>query len=233
VAAAPAPKEERARAPDGKFVAQPKDSAAPAEKPDKTAQAGAVVQAAAEPEAPIVTTTGLPIDVNRPPSSWKPAAKAAWMSLAPEIRTEIHRRESDFLHGGKAQQVDADFGRTIKQTVEPYRMLIDAEGGTPEKAIGALLRTAAIFRTAQPQEKLQALFSIAQQYNVPLAEYMQAEFAKAKDPNAPATPAQPQTFQDPRVDQLLAAQQKHGARARCARGARYQRCDRTIPCREG
>lgn len=213
-AAAPVVKDERARAPDGKFVAQPKESAAPAEKPDKTAQSGAVVQAAVEPETPIVTTTGQPIDVNRPPSSWKPAAKAAWMSLSPEIRTEIHRRESDFLHGGKAQQVDADFGRTIKQTVEPYRMLIDAEGGTPEKAIGALLRTAAIFRTAQPQEKLQALFGIAQQYNVPLGEYMRAEFDKAKDPNAP--PAQPQNFHDPRVDQLLADQQKQ-ERERVAR----------------
>lgn len=210
---APAAKDDRPRDASGKFIEKPKESVAPAkaEQPKTPAEASAPVQAAAEPEAPIVTTTGQPIDINRAPSSWKPAAKAAWAALPEPIRAEVHRRESDFLNGVKGIKENADFGQSIRSVVDPYRMLIDAEGGTPERAIGALLRTAAIFRTAQPQEKLQALFGIAQQYNVPLAEYMQAEFAKAKgDPNAPAAPAQqqPHTFQDPRVDQLLATQQR-------------------------
>jgi hypothetical protein len=203
-------KDERPRDAQGKFVEKPKEPAAPAEarQSGQACRTAAAAPAPADPEAPLVTTTGQPIDINRPPSSWKPAAKAAWMTLPPEIRTEIHRRERLPARRQDAAG-DADFGRRSSGVVEPYRMLIESEGGTPEKAIADLMRTAALFRTGQPQQKLQALFGIAQQFNVPLAEYMQAEFAKAKgDPNAPAAQAQPQSFQDPRVDQLLAAQQR-------------------------
>lgn len=206
---------ERARDDTGKFVKaedKPKESAAPAEKPDKTAQSGAVVQVAAEVEAPPVTTTGQPIDINRPPSSWKPAAKAAWAALPEPIRAEVHRRESDFLNGVKGIKENADFGQSIRSVVEPYRMLIEAEGGTPERAVGDLLKTAALFRTGTQQAKLEAIFGLDQKFNAGLNQHfnqaVEAEVAKRTGQPAPQVQQQPQNFQDPRVDQLLAANQK-------------------------
>ena len=184
------PKQDRARAPDGKFV---KESAAPAEAPDTPAQPeGQTEPAAAEP--------ALNVDLNRAPSSWKPAAKAAWANLPPEIRAEVHRREADFhnttLKGPLKE--NADFGQSIKQVIEPYRAMIEAEGGTPDRAVADLLRTAALFRTGSPQAKLQGLLQLDQQFNVGLRQYMQQQFAQPAEGQA-----QPQTFSDPRVDQMM------------------------------
>lgn len=95
---------------------------------------------------------------------------------------------------GQAQLLpDAKLGRSVTDIMAPYRMLIEAEGGTPERAIADLMRTAAIFRVGTPQQKSAALQQIARQFNV--------EFAQPQ----PVQPGQqPQTLQDPRVDQLLA-----------------------------
>lgn len=214
-------KDERPRAADGKFI--PKESAAPAEKPDKSPAIGAVEQVAADasqpaPEAPAAAQ---PIDLTRAPSSWKPAAKAAWAALPEPVRAEIYRREGDFHTGLKGIKENADFGQVIKQTVEPYRMLIEAEGGTPERAIADTMRTAALFRVGTPQQKLEALFSIDKQFNAGLQAHFQqavaAEVAKQTgQPAAQAQPQQPAAFRDERVDQLLANMQKE-ERARAQR----------------
>lgn len=184
------PKQERPRAPDGKFV---KESAAPAETPDTPENAeGQTEPVAAEP--------ALNVDLNRAPSSWKPAAKAAWANLPPEIRAEVHRREADFhnttLKGPLKE--NADFGQTIKQVIEPYRAMIEAEGGTPDRAVADLLRTAALFRTGSQQAKLQGLLQLDKQFNVGLQQYIQQQTQAQPD----GQPAQSQ-FADPRVDQIM------------------------------
>jgi hypothetical protein len=131
-------------------------------------------------------------DINRAPSSWKPTAKAAWANLPPEIRAEVHRRESDFLKGQSGLLPDAHLGQSMRSVIEPYRSLIDAEGGTPERAVGSLLRTAALFRMGSTQQKQQALQQLASQYNIPMQAATEADTGQAAQ--APIS--------DPRVDQL-------------------------------
>jgi hypothetical protein len=215
---ATAPKVERARDETGKFV--PKESAAPAEKPDIAQTAGAVVQAAADaPEAPAVPQG---IDINRAPSSWKPAAKAAWAALPEPVRAEIYRREGDFHTGLKDIKTNADFGQSVKGIVEPYRMLIEAEGSTPELAISETLKTAALLRVGTPQQKQQALLALDQQFNIGLVPLIQRAMV-AQAGGAPQQQfQQPQTFMDPRVDQLMAAvnrQEQERAQAENARSS--------------
>lgn len=141
-------------------------------------------------------------DVNKAPSSWKPTARAEYDKLPPAIKAEIHRREQDFQNGQTQLLPDAQFGKSLRQTIEPYRMLIEAEGGTPERAVADLLRTAAIFRVGTPQQKLQAVAGIATQFGVDLTPlYQQQQGQQASQP------AQ-QVYRDPRVDQLLADQQR-------------------------
>src|SRR5581483_5768182 len=179
---------ERPRDATGKFVKQtPEASPAPAAAPDAGGES-AVTANSSPPSAP-------DRDINRPPSTWKPQARAEWEKLTPAVRAEIHRRESDFLNGHSQLRPDADFGKSVREVVAPYRMLIEAEGGTPERAIGSLLRTAALFRVGTPQQKLEALAGIARQYNVDLRPL-----------TGQSQPAQPTSapLQDPRVDQLLA-----------------------------
>lgn len=178
-------KAERDRDEHGKFTK--------VEKVEKDAAPKAPA-APVETEQPLVTTTGKPIDINRPPGSWKPAAKAQWAGLPEPIRQEIYRRESDFMNSNKGIMENADFGRLMKQTVEPYRMLIEAEGGTPEKAVADLMRTAALFRVGTPQQKTQAVQQLIKQFNVQMPQ---------EQPVADGQPPQAQEFKDPRVDSLL------------------------------
>lgn len=183
-------KAEKARDEKGKF--------AKAEKVEKPAPAATPEETPAEPQEAAAATPENPEgrDLNRAPSSWKPAAKAAYNALPPEIKAEIHRRESDFMKGQSGLLPDAQFGKSIRQVAEPYRMLIESEGGTVEKAFSDLLRTAALFRTGTHQQKQQALSQIAHQYGIPMP---QAQIGGEQG----APQAGPQVYEDPRVSTLL------------------------------
>ncbi len=172
--------------------------------------------AAAEPgePAPALKFGAVEVDLKRPPSSWKPAAKAQWNALPDGIRQEIYRRETDFsnsvLNGPMKQ--NADFGNAVRQSIEPYRGLIEAEGGTPEKAIADTMRTAALFRTGTPQAKLQAIFQIDQQFcggalNQHFLHRVEEEVARRTGGNPQIgqpgpQPAVIQQANDPRYDAL-------------------------------
>lgn len=187
---APAADEGRARDEQGRFA--PKAEAPQAEKPEAPTGKESLPVAQGDEEQPDEQASAR--DLARPPSSWKPAAKAAWEALPADIRAEVHRREQNFLEGQARLLPDAELGRNMRQTIEPYRMLIEAEGGTPERAVASLLQTAALFRVGTPQQKQAALYQIAQQYGVPLPSAQEAEQPQG---------AAPGEFRDPRLDALL------------------------------
>lgn len=189
---------------DGKEAAPSRDEqgrfAPKGEQPpavEQQAQEGAAVSL---PE----DATGLR-DLARPPSSWKPAAKAQWEALPPEIRAEVHRRESDWLKGQSQLLPDAELGRSMRQTIEPFRLLIEAEGGTPETAVAQLLQTAALFRVGTAEQKTAALAQIARQYGIA----MPTDAGQMQPQGAPAA-----AFRDPRVDELLQRQEMENMRQR-------------------
>jgi hypothetical protein len=187
------------RRPDGTFA--PKEKAPVKEVALKEAKPGAGKEAA-QPAAvaePDPTHPAEPArDINRAPSTWKPTARAEWEKLPPPVRAEIHRREQDFLDGHKQIRPDADFGKSVRTVVEPYRMLIESEGGTPERAIGDLLRTAAQLRMGTPQQKVQIFAQVAQQYGVDLRAFA-PQIGQQPDQQIIHVPP----ASDPRVDQLI------------------------------
>jgi len=198
---APEVKDEEAPEPD---VEEPEKE----EKPSAPVrdEKGRFVGKSAEPEesappASKATPASQPSD--RAPSSWKPTERELWKGLSPEVRAAINRRETDFLNGQQQLMPDAQLGKSMREVIEPYRMLIQAEGGTPERAVADLLRTAAIFRVGTPQQKYEAIAQIADQFGLNLAIFGQGQ----AQGNAPAQPAQGQ-FYDPRVTQLLAQQRQ-------------------------
>ncbi len=195
----------------GKFVeakeTPPSAAPAKADTPSPMAEA-ASAQAAAVPPTEEAVQAPQGIDLNRAPSSWKPAAKAVWATLPEPVRAEIYRREGDFHNGNKGIRENADFGQVIKNVVEPYRQIFEREGGTPERAIADTLKTAALFRTGSQQEKLNALLSIDKQFGAGLQEavnqHVAAAVARATGQPAPVQQPVAQPATDPRVDQLLA-----------------------------
>lgn len=178
----------------GKFV-KPAKVAAPIVK-DSKQPVVAKAPIAAEPETPEQPTQVR--DVNRAPSTWKPAIREEWAKLTPTVRAEIHRREADFQHGQAQLLPDARFGQQLRQIIDPYKMLIEADGGTPERAVSDLMRTAATLRIGTDQEKLNALIGIVKQYRIDLRPLLNGQ---------PAQQQPQQEFRDSRVDQLLARQQ--------------------------
>ena len=189
-------KAERPRDETGKFAkAEPKSEAAP-EAVKAPVEPSPV---AAQTEAPPAETKPEDTALAIPPSSWKPAAKAAWGTLPAEIRAEIVRREGDMLKGQGQLLPDATFGKNMRSVVAPYEQIIAQAGSTPERAIQNLLRSAAILRTGSDADKQNALLSIANEYGIPLPG------AIGQDGN----PHQfnPATFRDPRVDEMLANQE--------------------------
>ena len=222
--AAAAPEEPTAHAPEkarddktGQFVKgeqkrhKPQTtSAAQAEPPTKNATTPVAEPAAAEPAEPELRFGKVAVDLARPPSSWKPAAKAAWNALPEDVRKEIYRRETDFsnsvLNGPLKES--ADFGKAVRTVVEPYRGLIEAEGGDYTRAIADTMKTAALFRTGSPQAKLQALFQIDQQFcqgalNQHFLRRVEEEVARRSGGAGGAAPAAaPAPVNDPRIDAM-------------------------------
>jgi hypothetical protein len=173
------------------------DKSTPA--PIKGAPAAAVAPVAenASPEASAAR------DINRAPSTWKPAVRETWAQLPEAVRAEIHRREVDFHNGQQQLLPDAKFGSSMKQVFEPYRMLIEAEGGTPEWAVKDFLKTAATLRLGSNQEKLNAVAGICRHYGVDLRALQQPGQSPQPQQQNP-----PQQLRDPRVDQLLAERER-------------------------
>lgn len=196
---------------DGKFKAQAKDQApdkGKVAKADKAAPTTDERAAPAKEEAAQASSEAAPAkDINRAPSSWRPTARAEWEKLSPTIRAEIHRREVDFQNGQSQLLPDAQFGSGLRKVIEPYRGMIEAEGGTPDRAVADLLRTAAIFRTGSLAQKQQAIAIVANQFGVDLRVFGQQQPQTANG-NTNAQQGQPQVFRDPRVDQMLAHQQQ-------------------------
>jgi hypothetical protein len=176
----------RARDETGKFS---KETAKPIEK---AAVKGAPAKEPVAPEPMEAVTPEITRDINRAPSTWKPAARVDFEKLPANARAEIHRREADYMNGQAQLLPDAKFGKSITEIMTPYKMLIEAEGGTYERAIADMMKTAAMLRMGTPQQKQQLFLQTAQQFGIDLRQF-QAQPGQQQQP-----------LQDPRVDQLLA-----------------------------
>ena len=138
---------------------------------------------------------------DRAPSTWKPAAREKWNALDPDIRAEILRREGESHQGFAQIKPDLEFGKAMRAAVDPYRMLIESEGGTPERAVAGLLQTAAMLRVGQPDQKAAEVAKLIKTYSIPidrLNAYLEGQPA----------PQQQQEFRDPRFDQFLQNQER-------------------------
>jgi hypothetical protein len=190
----------------------------PASRPAKTEKVAAAPPADAAAEPPAGEQPAR--DLNRPPSTWRPTARAAWAALPEPVRAEIHKREADFMAGQSQLLPDARFGSSMQKVIEPYRMLIESDGGSPEGAVQELLRTAAVLRTGTLEQKLQTFANIANRYGINVRA-----FAMSQQPQQQGVPPgqQPPVYRDPRVDQLLHQLQTRDQQAAQQQAAAAQR----------
>ena len=136
----------------------------------------------AETQVSTAPTEVKTVEANTPPTSWSAEAKAAWSTLPPNLQAEIARREAEVHKGFTKQDDERSFGKLMKDVVTPYLAIIQAEGGTPDRAVKDLLNTAYLLRTAPVAQKAALIAQTAQQFGVPLEMLTQSQQGQAQVP---------------------------------------------------
>ena len=188
-------------------IANARTTSSRGERDDKpAAEESKPVEAVAEEESAPESEPTEPEakNLDRAPSSWKPAAKLEWNALPPSIKAEIARRESDYFRGFEQIRPDADMGKTMREAAEPYKALIEQAGGSVEGAFKDYLNVNAVLRQGSPQQKQQVLLQIAQQFGIQIPGSQGGQIPQA-DPNL--TEVQ-QFMQEQRRRDAEAAQQR-------------------------
>lgn len=104
------------------------------------------------------------------PRSWTSAEKSEWAIMTPNQRAAVQRRESEVELGFTKLDEERNFGKSLKEVINPYMSIIQAEGGTPATAVQSLLNTAYILRTGGAAQKAALFHQLAQQYGVDLSQ---------------------------------------------------------------
>lgn len=167
--------------------------------PTESSTEGAPTEWATE-GAPTTTAEGAPTEpstetqIEPPPQSWKPALKAKWSSLEPELRQEIIRRERDILREFGVSSHARKLANDLQEITRPYEGRMRALNVTPLQAVGELLKADYALSTAPPTQKAQFMAKLIKDYGVDIAELDSALAGQQADPTTS------------RVEQLLQQQ---------------------------
>ncbi|GAA0696337.1 hypothetical protein ISN75_06825 [Dyella marensis] len=137
------------------------------------------------------------VDVTAPeevpfPASWRQDMKDKWGNLPPEVRKYVSEREAEVHKGFTKLDDERAFGKSMRETIQPYMALIQSEGAKPEEAVRSLLNTAYILRSGQPHQKVQAMRGVMDAYGIDprelFATYQGAQ--QAPDPHVQSLESQ-------------------------------------------
>lgn len=170
------------------------------EAPTEGVSAESSTEGAPTEGAPATTAEGAPAEsptetqIEPPPQSWKPALKAKWSSLEPELRQEIIRRERDILREFGVSSHARKLANDLQEVTRPYEGRMRALNVTPLQAVGELLKADYALSTAPPTQKAQFMAKLIKDYGVDIAELDSALAGQQADPTTS------------RVEQLLQQQ---------------------------
>lgn len=99
-----------------------------------------------------------------PPSGWRPAAKAKWNDIDPDIKAEIKKREQDSLNGVQAMKSKVEQSDKLMEVMKPYEALIRSQGGTPETVVAQMLNSAYILNEGSVANKVHMTVELAQHH---------------------------------------------------------------------
>lgn len=195
--------EQRDRDELGRFTAKQQQQQSPTQGPQSPQEATTQPR---QGQGSGITPPPAPGGELKAPASWRPQAREKWGGVDPDVKGEVHRREYEMQQvlqhaSGARQFIDA-----FENVVRPYEMFIRAEQSTPLQAVASLMATAAELRVGTPTSKANLVAGLIRQYGVDLQTLDSILAGQA--PQGGAQMQQPQQYYDPRVDQLLAHQQR-------------------------
>lgn len=125
-------------------------------EPEATKQAEPVQQTVAE-------DTNTPV---KAPQSWKPATRAQWDKLPPEVRQEVARREHQtsvvLNESAQARKVATD----LFTAAQPYSARLQSLGIDPVSATRELLKSDHLLTTAPKTQRAQYMAKLIKDYDV-------------------------------------------------------------------
>jgi tetratricopeptide (TPR) repeat protein len=132
-------------------------------------------------------------NAEKAPQAWKPAQKAKWDKLDPDIRQEVLRREREITQGLNVSAQARQLADKFTQTVQPYMARIQSYNVEPLHAINELLKADHFLSTAPKVTRAQFMAKLISDYDIDLVELDGALSGKG-----PADPV------ESRVEQMLA-----------------------------
>jgi hypothetical protein len=108
----------------------------------------------------------------QPPSTWNAQEKIAFQSAPPEIQQAILRREANYAQGVSTYKQEYDRVKPIADAMEPLLPILQQFGREPGEWIQTMGTVHHLFQTGTPQQKVQAILKVMQDYNVPLGDYI-------------------------------------------------------------
>jgi hypothetical protein len=165
--------------------------------------------ATAKPEEDVVEK---PVNVDRAPQAWKPAQKAKWETLDPDVRQEVLRREHETTRVLSDSAQARQFTTQVHQAMQPYMARIQ-QIGNPVQAIQNLLAADHLLATGGAAQKAQYLAKLITDYGVDINAL---DSALAGAPIADPVQSRVETMLQQRLapfEQYLTAQQQREQQA--------------------
>lgn len=125
----------------------------------------------AQPAKPGESTSAAPESVQPTPqdtypNTWRKELSGKWATLDPEVRAEIHKRESDFHNGLKQYKDAAGFGVTLAREMQPYHEIMQRMNVTPQAVVRDIMGSLKTLATGSEESKAAEFLKLASNYGI-------------------------------------------------------------------
>lgn len=115
------------------------------------------------------------------PKSWTKEMQVKFATLPPDVQDYVELRENQMKQGLENDRSDANLGRVMRDTMTPYRAMLQAQGVNEAQAVQSLMNVHYKLTNLSPAEKTAYGISILKGYGIEIPG-MQAEEQQNIDP---------------------------------------------------
>jgi hypothetical protein len=134
----------------------------PQQKPETPDQKEAkAAQAAQRPDPSRAASV-----TDRPPNSWKPAAREEWAGIPARARAEISRREKEIQQELSQTATIRRFSQDLAGIIQPHLDVINSQGLAPLQAIDTLLKASTLLYRGNAEQKAREIARIMNVYGI-------------------------------------------------------------------
>lgn len=116
------------------------------------------------------------------PKTWRPDAVKHWETLPEQVKDEILKREQDVFTGINQYKGEAEFGRSIAKSLEPYSAILKQYNVNVPQQISGLMHSHYTLAFGSPEQKSQLIQRLISDYKIDPASIGASKEAAYVDP---------------------------------------------------